>query len=52
MNTYPRLFNLLECKLKQVGELVYCQHCHGLALGFNAFSNCYFLQYQVRKTND
>lgn len=44
--SYPRLFNLLECKLEQVGELVYCQHCHCLALGFNAFSNSYFLQEQ------
>lgn len=42
--SYPRLFNLLKCEFEQVGELVYCQHCHCFTLGFNAFSNCYFLQ--------
>lgn len=46
--SYPRLFNLLECEFEQVGQLVYCQHCHCLALGFNAFSDCYFLQQQQK----
>lgn len=44
--SYPRLFNLLECKFEQVRKLVYCEHRHCLALGFNAFSDSYFLQQQ------